>query len=130
MGDGDEGARLSRSLRQPWRALVRFGVGKIERQPGCDDVPVFAGGGRQGVNFGANQGCEIAGAQLAGVGEMATEAVQEMIGHLQEIIACAFIGLDDVNRVQGAMKGPVRVTVKLPSTETAPVSKRGESAWE
>src|ERR1700733_7546151 len=79
MGDGDKGARLSRSLRQPLRALVRFSVGKIEWQPGCNDVPVFAGGGRHGVNFGANQGCEIAGAQLAGVGDRPIEAVQEMI---------------------------------------------------
>jgi hypothetical protein len=40
-----------------------------------------------------------------------------MIGHLQEIIACAFIGLDDVHRVQGAV-GEVRVGVEIPAPET------------
>jgi hypothetical protein len=67
MGDGDESARVPRSLRQLRPALVRFRRGKVERQPGRDDMPVFAGGGRQGVNFGADKGGEIVGAQLAGV---------------------------------------------------------------
>ena len=33
MGDGDEGARLPRSLRQPRRALVRLGRGKSNGSP-------------------------------------------------------------------------------------------------
>ena len=80
------------------------GVGKIERQPGCDDMPIFAGARPHGVNFGADQGGEIAGAQLAGVGDRPIEPVQKMIGHLQEIIARAFIGLDDVHGVQGPIE--------------------------
>jgi hypothetical protein len=41
-----------------------------------------------------------------------------MIGQLEEIVACAPIGLDDVHRVQGAV-GEVRVGVKIPAPETA-----------
>ena len=43
MSDGDKSARLPRPLRQPRPALVRRRMGKIERQPGCDDMPIFSG---------------------------------------------------------------------------------------
>ena len=55
MGDRDEGARLPRPLRELRPALVRFGAGKIERQPGGDDMPIFAGARGHGVNFGADE---------------------------------------------------------------------------
>ena len=53
------------------------------------------------MNFGADQSGESLAAQLAGVGDRPIEPAQKMIGHLQEIIACPFIGLDDVHGVQG-----------------------------
>ena len=110
MGDGDKGARRPRPLRQFRRALIRSGVRKIERQAGRDDVPVFADAGPHGVDFGADQGGEIAAAQLAGVGDRPIEPAKKMIRHLQEIIARALIGLDDVHGVQGAVgKGRVGV---------------------
>ena len=110
MGDGDEGARRSRALRQPRPALVRLGVAKIDRQPGREDVPVFAGARPHGVDFGSDQGGEMAVAQLAGVGDRPIEPAKKMIRHLQEIIARALLGLDDVHGVQGAVgKGRVGV---------------------
>ena len=99
MSDGDEGAGLPRSLRQLRGAFVRLGGGKGERQPGCDDMPIFAGARPHGVNFRADQSGEGVAPQLAGVGDRPVEPAQKMIGHLQEIIACAFIGLDDVRRI-------------------------------
>ena len=99
MGDGDEGARLPRSRRQPWPTLVRPGGGKIEGETSRDDMPVLACGGRHGVNFGADQSRELAGAQLAGIGDRPVEPVEKMIGHLEKIVACALVGVDDVHRI-------------------------------
>ena len=59
VGDGDKGARLPRSLRQLRPALVRFGAGKIEGEPGGDDMPIFAGARAHGVNLGADERGEI-----------------------------------------------------------------------
>ena len=110
MGDGDEGARLPRALRQLRPALIRSGGGKIERQPGRDDVPVFARARPHGVNFGADQGGEIVAAQLAGVGDRPIEPAQKMIRHLNEIVARAPIGGDDLHKIQRAVgKGRVGV---------------------
>src|ERR1700729_4408790 len=67
MSDGDEGAGLPRSLRQLRGAFVRLGWGKVERQPGCDNMPILAGAGRHGVNLGADQSGERLATQLAGV---------------------------------------------------------------
>jgi hypothetical protein len=42
MGDGDKGARLPRSLRQTQSALVRRRAKEIDREPGCDYMPIFS----------------------------------------------------------------------------------------
>ena len=80
MGDGDKSARLPGPLRQPRPALLRRCTGKIERQPGCDDMPVFPDARSHGMDFSADQGGEIVGAQLPGVGDGPIEPVDKMIG--------------------------------------------------
>jgi hypothetical protein len=101
MGDGDKGARLPRPLRQPRSALVWRRMREIEREPGCDYMPIFSGARTHGVNFGADQGGETVGAELAGVGDGLIEPVEKMIRQLDKIVARAFIGLHNIHGVQG-----------------------------
>ena len=118
MGDRDESAGLSRTLRKLLRAFARLGWGKIEWQPSRDDMPIFAGARSHGVDFRADQSGESLAAQLAGVGDRPVEPAEKMIGRLKEIIARPLIGLDDVARVQRAIR-EVRVGVKISAPETA-----------
>ena len=73
---------------------------------------------RHGVNFRADQRGETVAAQPARVGNRPIESAQEMIGHLEEVIARTLIRLDDLRGVQGSV-GKVRMGVKIPAPETA-----------
>ncbi len=55
--------------------------------------------GPHGMDLGADQCGEFIGAQLARVRDRPIEAAKEMIGQLEEIVARAFVGLDDLRRV-------------------------------
>jgi hypothetical protein len=59
-------------------------------------MPMFSGARTHGANFGADQGGETVGAQLARVGDGSIEPVEKMIRQLDKIIARAFIGLHNI----------------------------------
>jgi hypothetical protein len=52
---------------------------EIDREPGCDYMPIFSGARTHGANFGADQDGETVGAQLARVGDGPIEPVEKMI---------------------------------------------------
>ena len=128
MSHGDEGARFPRPRRQHRPALVRLGAGKIERQSGCDDVPVFASRCRHGVNFCPDQGGEIIRTQLASVGDRPIEAAKKMIGELEEIVARALVGLDPRRQASGRRRKGSN-GCEDSRARNALASKRGECAW-
>ena len=126
MSHGDESARFPRPGRQHRPGFVRFGRGKIERQSGRDNVPIFARRRRHGVNLSPDQGGEVIRAQVAGIGDRPIEAAEKMIGQLEEIVARALVGLDHVLGLQGAV-GEGRMGVQVPAPE-APWRREGENA--
>src|SRR6185437_8047135 len=109
--------RRPRALGQLRPALIGFGMGEIDRQPGRDDMRVFAGAGRQGVNLGADQGGETAAAQVPCVGDRPIEPAEKMIRQLDEVVARALIGFDHIDGIEGAV-GKGRVGMQIPAPKT------------
>ena len=100
--------------------------GKVERQAGGENVPEFADLGAHRVQFGADQRREIVGAKGAGVGDRPIEALEEMVGELEEVVAGALVGFDDLLRRQSAV-GAVRMRVQIAAPEPAGHGERGDS---
>ena len=117
----------ARPLGQLRAGLVRPRGGKVERQADRENVPELADLGAHGVQFGADQRREIVGAERARVGDRPIVAGEEMVGELEEIVAGALVGVDDLLGRQRAV-GAVASACADCRARTGPASRTGECA--
>ena len=119
MGDGDEGAGLAGAAREfAARSRRLVGAAKSSGRPTarmCHSSPTL---GRHRVQLGADQRGEIIGAGGARVGDRPAEAVEEMLGELEEVVAVALVGGDHRFRREAAV-GERRMRVQIAAPETS-----------
>ncbi len=100
----DESAGFMGAAGNLFAGFIFSGGREIKRQASGHDMPEFANLGLRGVQFRAEDGGEIIGAQGAGVGDGPIIVPHEMIRQHHEIIAGVLVGLDHPRR----FKSPIR----------------------